>query len=173
MRERMRAYLTDGVDVDVVLGLLRVGNKWLDEEVPQHALDVLDLDGLVGALGDPGLGVGPGGIELEQAGLASPLDELVGLCDKLGAGGEQEGIGGLGAVEDTVDVVALLEAEDGEFGGRVVGGLGRQRGGLEKGRAGEVVVENGLAVGLEDGLGGHGGGCIGCSTGVRWRIGGR
>ena len=42
-------------------------------------------------------------------------------------------------------------------------GRGGQRGGLDDGGAGEVVVEDGLAVGLENGLGGH---CEGWSN---WR----
>jgi hypothetical protein len=79
-------HLADGVDVDVVLGLLGVGHERLNEESPQVTLDVLDLLQLVCALGNPLLGLGPGSVQLEQTGLASPLDELIGLCDELGTG---------------------------------------------------------------------------------------
>jgi hypothetical protein len=108
-----------------------VGHEGLDEESPQVTLDVLNLLELVRALSNPLLGLGPGSVQLEQTRLASPLDKLIGLCDKLGTG-------------------------DGcELCGRVVGCLGGERSGLDHRCAGEVVVEDGLAVGLEDRLCGH------------------
>lgn len=143
-------HLTDGVDVDVVLSLLRVRNERLHEESPQVTLNVLNLLGLVCALSDPLLGLGPGSVQLEQTRLASPLDELVGLCDELGTGSEEEGESGLSSVKNALDVVAIGELDGGELCGRVVGGLCGQRSGLDHRRASEVVVEDGLAVGLED-----------------------
>ena len=148
-------HLTDGVDVDVVLSLLGVGHERLNEESPQVTLNVLDLLELVCALCDPGLGLGPGSVQLEQTRLASPLDQLVGLCDELGTGSEEEGECGLSGVKDALDVVAILEGDGGELCGRVVCCLCGERSGLDHRRAGEVVVEDGLAVGLEDRLCGH------------------
>lgn len=147
--------LTDGVDVDVVLGLLGVGNERLNEESPQVTLNVLDLLNLVRARSNPLLRLLPGSVKLEQTRLASSLDKLIGLCDELGTGSEEERVGGLGGVEDALDVVALSEGDGGELRGRVVDSLCGERSGLDDGRASEVVVEDGLAVGLEDGLCGH------------------
>ena len=45
---------------------------------------------------------------------------------------------------------ALAEVDGSELGGRVVDRLCGERSGLDDRRAGEVVVEDGLAVGLED-----------------------
>ena len=146
----IETHLTDGVDVDVVLSLLGVGHERLDEESPQVALNVLNLLELVCALCNPRLGLGPGSVQLEQTRLASPLDELIGLCDELGTGSEKEGECGLGGVKDALDVVTILEGDGSELRGRVVGCLCGKRSGLDHRRASEVVVEDGLAVGLED-----------------------
>ena len=146
----IETHLTDGVDVDVILGLLGVGHERLNEESPQVTLNVLNLLELVCALCNPGLGLGPGSVELEQTRLASPLDELIGLCDELGTGSEEEGECGLGGVKDALDVVTILEGDGSELRRRVVGCLCGKRSGLDHRRAGEVVVEDGLAVGLED-----------------------
>jgi hypothetical protein len=127
-----------------------VGHERLNEESPQVTLDVLDLLELVCALCNPRLGLGPGSVQLEQTRLASPLDELIGLCDELGTGSEKEGECGLGSVKDALDVVTILESDGGELCGRVVGCLCGKRSGLDHRRASEVVVEDGLAVGLED-----------------------
>jgi hypothetical protein len=132
-----------------------VGHERLNEESPQVTLNVLNLLELVGALSNPLLGLGPGSVQLEQAGLASSLDKLVGLCDELGTGSEKEGECSLGGVKDTLDVVAIGKGDGGELCGRVVGCLRRERSGLDDGCASEVVVEDGLAVGLEDRLCGH------------------
>lgn len=161
-------HLTDGVDVDVVLGLLGVGNERLDEESPQVSLNVLDLLDLVCARGNPLLRLLPGSVKLQEPRLASPLDELIGLRDELGTGGEEERIGGLGGIEDALDVVAVGEGDGSELRRRVVDSLCGERSGLDDGRASEVVVEDGLAVGLEDGLGGH---CEVCGEKVSRRTG--
>lgn len=130
-------------------------DKGLDEELSQDTLDVLDLLGLAGSGGDPLLGLGPGLVESEQTALASSLDQLVWLCNKLGTLDEQPRVGGLGLVENILDGLVCGEVQRGELGWRVVCGRGGQRSGLDDGSASEVVVEDGLAVGLEDGLGGH------------------
>lgn len=127
-----------------------MGNERLHEESPQVTFNVLDLLDLVCALSDPLLGLRPGSVQLEQTGLASPLDKLVGLCDEFGTGSEKEGESGLSSVKNALNVVAIGELDGGELCGRVVGGLCGQRGGLDHRRASEVVVEDGLAVGLED-----------------------
>jgi hypothetical protein len=127
-----------------------VGHKRLNEESPQVTLDVLDLLELVCALCNPCLGIGPGSVQLEQTRLASPLDELIGLCDELSARCEKEGECGLGGVKNALNVVTILESDGGKLCRRVVGGLCGKRSGLDHRRASEVVVEDGLAVGLED-----------------------
>lgn len=155
----LSTHLTDGVDVDVVLGVLGMRHERLNEEVPQHTLDSLHLLNLAGALLNPRSRLGPGSIQLEQTGLSSPLDEHVWLCDELGIFLEEEREGGLGLVEDTLDILAFREVDGRESGGGVVRFWCCEGSGLDDGGASEVVVEDGLAVGLEDGLGGHVEGC--------------
>ena len=150
------AYLAGGVDVDVVLGLLRVRDEWLDEEVPQVALNMLDLLEPIRSLRNPLSRILPCRVELEKAGFTSPLDELIWFGDQLCSRSEQEWVGGLGTVKDALDIITLLKANGCEFGRRIVCCSCGQRGGLDDGCSGEVVVENGLAVGLEDCFGGHG-----------------
>ena len=163
---RLVAHLTDGVDVNVVLRPLRMRHKRLDQKLPQHARDRLHLLRLARLLRHPGAGLGPGLVEGEQAALAAALDQLVGLGHELGPGGQQPGVGGLGLVEHGLRRLVLGEVERGELGGRVVRGGGREGARLDDGGAGQVVVEDGLAVGLEDGLGGHGGGWSGGAVAV-------
>lgn len=154
-----KTYISDRHDVDVVLGVLGVRNEGLDEELAQDTSDGLDLLLLTSTLGDPGASLGPGLVEGQETALATALDQLIGLGDELDTGLENPGVGDLGLVEDILDVGILGEVQRAQPGGRVVlGGDGKRRG-LDDGSAGEVVVEDGLAVGLEDGLGGHSGGC--------------
>lgn len=79
----------------------------------------------------------------------------VGLGDESGIGLEQPRVGDLGLVENTLHIGIFGEVENGQPGGRVVRGRRGERRGLDYGGAGEVVVEDGLAIGLEDRLGGH------------------
>jgi hypothetical protein len=108
-----KTHLTNAHDVDVVLGVLGVGDEGLDEELAQDAGDVLDLLLLAGAGGDPGLGLGPGLVQGQQTALAAALDELIGLRDELGALLEEPGVGDLGLVQDILDVGVLGELERG------------------------------------------------------------
>lgn len=151
----MQSYLADRVDVDVVLSLLRMRHHGLNQEIPQRALDVLDLLHLVRPRGNPLPRLLPCRVELQQARLASPLDELIWLGDELGAWCKEERVGGLSLVKDALDVVAILEVDAGELRRRVVGCLLGKRSGLDDRSAGEVVVDDGLAVGLENGFCGH------------------
>jgi hypothetical protein len=148
-------YIADRVDVDVVLGILRVRDKGFNKELSQNTRSVLNLLLLAGTLSNPCLGLCPGLVESQKTTLASALDELVWLCDELGAVLEEPGVGDLSLVQDILDVGVLGELQDSESWRRVVLGRHRKRAGLDGGSAGEVVVEDGLAVGLEDGLGGH------------------
>lgn len=132
-----------------------MGNERLDEELAQNAGDRLDLDVLGRASLDPLLGLSPGLVEREEAGLPSALDQLVGLRDELCAGSQQPRVGGLGLVQDILDGGVFGEVDGGESGRGIVGGRGRQGRGLDNGGASEMVVEDGLAVGLEDRFGRH------------------
>lgn len=128
-------------------------NERLDEELSQDAAGVLNLLHLASTLSNPGLGFGPGLVEAQKTALATALDELIGLCDELGAILEQPRVGDLGLVEDVLNVGVLWESQSSESGRSIV--LGRHSKGarLDGWSPGEVVVEDGLAVGLEDRLG--------------------
>jgi hypothetical protein len=162
-KRRKWTYLSHRVDVDVVLCAVGVRHEGLDKELPQHTVDRLDALRLSSPLRDPLLGLGPRLVQGQQTALTSPLDQLIWLRDELGAGHEQPRVCGLGLVEDAPNIGVSWEVQRRELGRRVVCGRGGQRRGLDDGGAGEVVVEDGLAVGLEDGFGGH---CAGWSTGA-------
>lgn len=135
-----------------------MGNEGLDEELTQNAGGVLDLLLLAGTLSNPGLGLWPSLVQGQKTALTTALDQLIGLRNELGTSLEEPGVGDLGLVQDTLDVGILSEVQRAQPGGRVVLGWRGQRSGLDDRGAGEVVVEDGLAVGLENGLGGHFGG---------------
>jgi hypothetical protein len=149
-------YLTNGVDVDVVLGVLGVRHERLDQELSQDTIDSLDSLGLAGTLLNPSSGLSPGLVQGQKAALASSLDELIGLCDELGARLVQPGVLDLGLVKDILGRVLGAEVERAELGVRVVVGGWGERSGLDDGSSGKVVVEDGLAIGFEDRLCGHG-----------------
>jgi hypothetical protein len=162
-KKKKETYLSHRVDVDVVLSVLGVGHKRLDEELPQNTVDCLDLLLLACPRLDPLTSLGPGLVEGQQAALASPLDQLIWLCDELCSRDEQPGVCDLGLVEDALDVGIGSKVQRRKLGRGVVCGRGGQRSGLDDGSAGEVVVEDGLAVGLEDGFGRH------CERWSNWR----
>ena len=150
------AYLANGVDVDVIFSLLGVGNKGLNEELPQKALDGLDLLLLAGTRSNPLSGLWPCLVQAQEATLASSLDQLVGLCDEPGALSEQPRVCVLSLLQDTLDGSVFGEVDGSKLGGWVMrGGSGKGRG-LDRGRPREVVVEDGLAISFEDRLCGHG-----------------
>jgi len=93
--------------VDVVLGVGGMWHEGLDEESSKHTLNVLDLLGRAGALCYPGLRLWPGLVQGQETALASALDELIGLRDKLGARLEEPRVGDLGLVEDINGVLVL------------------------------------------------------------------
>lgn len=130
-----------------------MGNEGLDQELPQYTIDSLDALLLSCPRLDPFPRLSPGLVQREQTALASPLDQLVWLCDELGSGSEEPWVCGLGLVEHALDVLISGEVQRCELGGGVVCGRRGKRSGLDNGSAGEVVVEDGLAVGLEDRLG--------------------
>ncbi len=142
-----------------------MGNKRLNKKLSEDTAGVLNLLLRASTLSNPGLGLGPGLVEGEETALATTLNELIGLCDELGAVLEEPREGDLGLVEDVLDVGVLGEVQRRKSGRGVVLGRLRKRAGLDSGSPGEVVVEDGLAVGLEDRLGGH---CVRCV-----RLGGR
>lgn len=121
----------------------------LDKELPENADDALDLLILASTLGNPGLGLRPRLVEGQETTLTSTLDELIGLRDEFGAGLEQPRVGDLSLVQDISDIGILSKVQRCQSRRRVVlGGLGK-RAGLEDGGTGEVVVDDGLAIGLE------------------------
>ena len=130
-------------------------NKRLDEELSQHTSGVLNLLLLTGSLSDPSLSLRPGLVKGQKTTLSSSLDELIGLGDELGVGLEKPRVGDLSLVQNILNIGILGEVQRGESAGRVVSSRRRKRTGLDNGSAGEVVVEDGLAVGLENRLGGH------------------
>lgn len=148
-------YLTDGVDVDVVFGTLRVRDKRLDEELTEDTRDSLDLNVLARTSLDPFFSLRPGLVEAEQATLASPLDQLVWFGNELGTGSEQPRVDDLCLVEDILDSGVFGEIDGGESGRSIVGGRGRERRRFDDGGTSEVVVEDGLAISLEDRFGRH------------------
>ena len=76
---------------------------------------------LLACLGlDPCLGLGPGLVQSEETALASPLDELIWLCNKLGSGNEQPRVGDLGLVKDISDCLVCGKVQRGELGSSVV-----------------------------------------------------
>jgi hypothetical protein len=88
-----------------------MGHEGLDEELPQHTIDRLDALRLARPLRDPRLRLGPLLVQRKETALASPLDQLVGLCDEPGAGLQQPWVCGLGLVEDAADVCVSGEVQ--------------------------------------------------------------
>jgi hypothetical protein len=124
--------------------------------MPQDTVDRLDPLRLSCPRLNPLTGLGPGLVQGQQTALASPLDQLIWLCNELGTRSQQPRVCGLGLVEDALDVGIGSKVQRCELGRGVVCRGCRQRSGLDDRSAGEVVVEDGLAVGLEDGFGRHG-----------------
>jgi len=149
-------YITDRVDVDVVFGVLWVRHKRLNEELSQNASSVLDLLLLSSSLSDPGLGFSPGLVQGQETTLASTLDELIGLCDEFGARLQKPRVGHLSLVQDILNVGILGESQRSQARGSIVCGRLGERTRLDDRSPGEVIVEDGLAVGLGNRLGGHG-----------------
>jgi len=79
----------------------------------------------------------------------------VGLGYKSGTGLEQPRVGDLGLVENALDIGIFGEIQSRQPGRRVVLARGRKRARLDDWGAREVVVEDGLAIGLKNGLCGH------------------
>jgi hypothetical protein len=148
--EAIITYLTDGVDADVGLSFLSVGNHGLNEEVTENTNDVLNLDILASAGLNPLTSLSPGLVQGKQTALTTALDQLIGLRDELGAGGKQPWVVDLSLVKDILGGLILGEVKGGQTRRRVVCGGARERRGLDNGGTSEVVVEDGLAVGLED-----------------------
>lgn len=146
---------THGLNADVVLSLLGVRHEWLDQKPPEHTVDSLHPLGLARTLCDPVPRLLPGLVEGEKTALASSLDQLIRLRDELGVLLQQPWILDLGLVEDGLDFSIFGEVYRGESRRGIVGCGRRQRSGLDDWSASEVVVEDGLAVGLEDGFGRH------------------
>jgi len=155
-RNRKYTYLSHRVDVDVVLCVLGVRHEWLDEEVPKDTIDGFDPLGLASPRLHPLTSLSPRLVQSQQAALASPLDQLVWLRNEPGTSGQQPRIGGLGGIEHALDVGISSEVQRCQLGRRIVGCGSRQRGRLNDGGTSEVVVEDGLAVGLVDRFGRHG-----------------
>ena len=83
MREKDIVSFASGVDTDVKLCLSRMRNKWLDNEVVQSARHRFHLLGFPGTLDNPGFGIFPVCIELEETCLSTALDKLIGFGNQL------------------------------------------------------------------------------------------
>jgi hypothetical protein len=149
------AYLSHGVDVDVVLSLLRVGNERLNQELAKNTGDSLNLDLLASTSLNPLSGLGPGLVQSEQTTLTPSLNQLIWLSDELGAGSQQPRVDNLRLVQDILHSGVFREVDGGKSGRRVVGGGRRERSRLDDRSPGEVVVEDGLAISFENRLGGY------------------
>lgn len=143
------------MDVDIVFSLLRVRDEGLNEELTENTSDSLNLDFLCGTSLNPFPSLSPGLVETKETALATALDQLVGFGDKFGAGSEEPRVGDLSLVKDILHSKVVGEVDGGESGRRVVGGGGRKRSRLDDGSTSEVVVEDGLSIGLENGLSRH------------------
>lgn len=130
-------------------------HEGLNQELSQDTIDSLDSLGFAGTLLNPSSSLSPGLVQGQKTALASSLDELIGLCDKLGARLEQPGVLDLGLVKDVLGGSIRGKVEGAELGVRVVVGGRRERSRLDDGSSGKVVVEDGLAIGFEDRLCGH------------------
>jgi hypothetical protein len=104
-------HISDRVDVDIVFSILGMGHKRLDQELSEVANNVLDLLLLARSLLNPGSCFGPGLVESQETTLASSLDQLIWLCDKLGAWSLQPWVCGFGLVEDSGDLLIFREIE--------------------------------------------------------------
>lgn len=84
-------------------------HKWLDQELSQDTINGLDAYRLAGTLLDPLSGFRPCFVQSKETALASTLDQLIRLCDKLGTGLQQPWVVDLGLVEDVFDVVIVAK----------------------------------------------------------------
>lgn len=80
------SYISDRVDVDVVLRIGRVRNERLDKELSQRPDGGLNLDFLASSSLDPRPCLGPCLVQGQQTALASSLDQLVWFGDQFHAG---------------------------------------------------------------------------------------
>jgi len=149
-RNEIETYLTDGVDVDVVLSVLRMRNEWLDKELSQNTIDSLNSLFLASSCSNPLFCLSPGLVQAQKTTLASSLDQLIRLCDEFGARDQQPWVCDLGLVKDIPDICVCWEVQRSKLRRSVVRGRGGQRSRLDHWGPGEMVVEDGLAVGLED-----------------------
>ena len=99
------------MNADVVFGILLVRNKRLDQEISQNAVDSLNPLSLLCSLGNPFPCHAPGLVKSQQAALASSLNQLVGLCNKLGTGGLEPWVFHLSLVQDGVDILVVGEVQ--------------------------------------------------------------
>lgn len=127
-----------------------MGYKWLHEELSENTSDSLYYLFFASTLSNPSSGLRPCLIQSQKPTLPPPFDQLVWFRDEADVVCEKPGIGALSLVEDSFDGGVFREVEGGELWRRVVSLRRRQRGGLNDFASGEVVVENGLAISLED-----------------------
>lgn len=130
-----------------------MGNHRLNQEVTKDTNDVLNLNVLASAGLNPLTGLGPSLVQSKQTALTTTLDQLIGLSNELSTGSEEPWVGNLSLVKDILNGLVFREVERGETRRRVVCSGRWQRRRLNDGGASKVIVEDGLAVGLEDRLG--------------------
>ena len=80
--EEISTYITDRVDVDVVLGIGWMRYERLDKKLPEHSLYGLDLLRFSRTFLNPSLGFWPCLVQSKQSTLAAALDQLIWFCYK-------------------------------------------------------------------------------------------
>lgn len=135
-------------------------HKGLNQELAEDTLDMLNLLCLASTLSDPRLRLGPCLVESEKTALSTALDQLIGLRNELGIRLEEPRVCDLSLVKNGRDVLVLGKVKRGESRRGVVLGRGRESAGLDHRGASEVVVDDGLAIGLENAFRRHDVSCV-------------
>ena len=107
-------YVSDGIDVDVVFGILWMWYERLDQELSQDAFDALDLLWLACAGLDPFSGFRPSFVESKESALSTALDQLIWLSHELGTWSQQPGICDFGLVKHIPRGCVFREIERGQ-----------------------------------------------------------
>jgi hypothetical protein len=92
----------------------------LNQKLAEDSNNCLDLLGFASPLSNPCFSFWPSLVQCKQTALASSLDELIWLCNKLGAWLEEPRVCVLGLVKNSRDLGVFWEIERGEFWRRIM-----------------------------------------------------